>query len=182
MKNFVIVASVSRGNGFCKMYLDQTEQWFLMITQTLPDVRMQYHGITAILRADKEPHHTSTAIGHWTASCCILELIRNCVTLQCFVRQDISLASAHGRKLIVISNIVDQIPMIGEMIQQLLFQDGTDGQRVVATTACWIEGEQKEEEGDGALFTLLKTSAIETMPGLYSKCTFDLPLFCPLPQ
>ena len=72
--------------------------------------------------------------------------------------------------------------MIGEMIQQLLFQDGTDGQRVVATTACWIEGEQKEEEGDGALFTLLKTSAIETMPGLYSKCTFDLPLFCPLPQ
>ena len=81
MKNFVIVASVSRGNGFCKMYLDQTEQWFLMITQTLPDVRMQYHGITAILRADKEPHHTSTAIGHWTASCCILELIRNGVTL-----------------------------------------------------------------------------------------------------
>ena len=80
MKNFVIVASVSRGNGFCKMYLDQTEQWFLMITQTLPDVRMQYHGITAILRADKEPHHTSTAIGHWTASCCILEL-RNGVTL-----------------------------------------------------------------------------------------------------
>ena len=52
------------------------------------------------------------------------------------VRQDISFTSAHGRKLIVISNIVDQIPMIGEMIQQLLFQDGTDGQRVVATTAC----------------------------------------------
>ena len=179
MKNFVIVASVNRGNWFCKVYLDQTEQWFLMITQTLPDVRMQYHGITAILRADKDPHHTSTAIGHWTASCCILELIRNGITLS---GQDISFASAHGRKLIVISNIVDQIPMIGEMIQQLLFQDGTDGQRVVATTACWIEGEQKEEEGDGALFTLLKTSAIETMPGLYSKCTFDLPLFCPLPQ
>ena len=181
MKNFVIVASVSRGNGFCKMYLDQTEQWFLMITQTLPDVRMQYHGITEILRADKEPHHTSTAIGHWTASCCILELIRNGVTL-CAKIFLLPLRNVHGRKLIFISNIVDQIPMIGEMIQQLLFQDGTDGQRVVATTACWIEGEQKEEEGDGALFTLLKTSAIETMPGLYSKCTFDLPLFCPLPQ
>ena len=92
MKNFVIVASVSRGNGFCKMYLDQTEQWFLMITQTLPDVRMQYHGITAILRADKEPHHKSTAIGHWTDSIMLHSRVDK---KWCnIVRQDISFASA----------------------------------------------------------------------------------------